>query len=450
MSSSSARLLLVEDDEGFKSLLKAILEEEGYTLVVREDGKSALMALQRSSFDLVLSDLRLPGLSGLELFRMAKEQDIAPPFILLTAFGTVEEAVAAIKEGVADFLTKPLKDPETLRTIIRKNLVNSSNRRVLATYKERDASELPPAELIFSGKAMQNIQNLLQEVAKTQATVLITGESGTGKELAARTIHKESQRAKAPFIAINCAAIPENLLESELFGHEKGAFTGATQTRQGKFEIAAGGTIFLDEIGELPFNLQGRFLRVLQERVFERVGGNRQIHTDVRVIAATNRNLAEEVKKQLFREDLYYRLNVFPIQMPALRERKECIPKLVEFILKQQVRQTGKIVNGIDDDVIAKLMQYHWPGNIRELRNLIERAVIICKDKITLSELPEFLPGQEVPDTQTTTMNLRNIERIKIIEALEHSGQNRRLAAEILGISRRTLQYRLKDYGIVD
>lgn len=450
MSSSSARLLLVEDDEGFKSLLKAILEEEGYTLVVREDGKSALMALQRSSFDLVLSDLRLPGLSGLELFRMAKEQDIAPPFILLTAFGTVEEAVAAIKEGVADFLTKPLKDPETLRTIIRKNLVNSSNRRVLATYKERDASELPPAELIFSGKAMQNIQNLLQEVAKTQATVLITGESGTGKELAARTVHKESQRAKAPFIAINCAAIPENLLESELFGHEKGAFTGATQTRQGKFEIAAGGTIFLDEIGELPFNLQGRFLRVLQERVFERVGGNRQIHTDVRVIAATNRNLAEEVKKQLFREDLYYRLNVFPIQMPALRERKECIPKLVEFILKQQVRQTGKIVNGIDDDAIAKLMQYHWPGNIRELRNLIERAVIICKDKITLSELPEFLPGQEVPDTQTTTMNLRNIERIKIIEALEHSGQNRRLAAEILGISRRTLQYRLKDYGIVD
>ena len=333
--SNTARILLVEDDTMFRSLLAAILEDEGYELVEREDGKAALMTLQRQSFDLVLSDLRLPGLNGLELFRTATSQGIAPPFVLLTAFGTVEEAVAAIKEGVADFLTKPLKDPETLRRLVRKILTNGMKERSLTVLRDRDAAGLPPDEILFAGRAMQQVRSLIADVAPTLATVLITGESGTGKELAARAIHQASQRAAAPFVALNCAAIPETLLESELFGHEKGSFTGATQARQGKFELASGGTIFLDEIGELPLPLQSKFLRVLQERVFERVGGNREIRADVRIVAATNRDLAEEVRERRFREDLYYRLNVFPLPLPPLRERRDGLQLLVHYLLKR-------------------------------------------------------------------------------------------------------------------
>lgn len=447
---TAARILLVEDDAGFRSLLAEILADDGYTLVEREDGKAALMTLQRQSFDLVLSDLRLPGLNGLELFRAAHEQGVAPPFILLTAFGTVEEAVAAIKEGVADFLTKPLKDPETLRVLVRKTLDDAMMSRDLMVMKERESTGLPPVEVLFAGQVMQEVQRMLREVATTHATVLVTGESGTGKELAARSIHQSSPRHKAPFVALNCAAIPENLLESELFGHEKGAFTGATQARQGKFELAAGGTLFLDEIGELPLSLQSRFLRVLQERVFERVGGSRQIHADVRVVAATNRDLAEEVRSRRFREDLYYRLNVFPIRLPALRERKDGLPMLVDFLLSQAVTQTGRAVRGIEPAAMAKLQQYHWPGNIRELRNVIERAVILCKGEVTVADLPDNVCTLGAVGDGGEAGSLRERERTMILQTLESCGNNRRLAAEQLGISRRTLQYRLKEYGLVD
>lgn len=446
----AARILLVEDDAGFRSLLAEILADDGYTLVEREDGKAALMTLQRQSFDLVISDLRLPGLNGLELFRAANEQGLAPPFILLTAFGTVEEAVAAIKEGVADFLTKPLKDPETLRVLVRKTLDDAMLSRDLVVLKEREATGLPPAEVLFGGQVMQEVQRMLHEVASTQATVLVTGESGTGKELAARAIHQDSPRRKAPFVALNCAAIPENLLESELFGHEKGAFTGATQARQGKFELAAGGTLFLDEIGELPLSLQSRFLRVLQERVFERVGGSRQIHADVRVVAATNRDLAEEVRLRRFREDLYYRLNVFPIRLPALRERKDGLPLLADFLLSQAVKNTGRPVRGIEPAAVTKLLQYHWPGNIRELRNVIERAVILCKGEVTVADLPDNVRMLASAGESSEVGSLRERERTMILQTLENCGNNRRLAAEQLGISRRTLQYRLKEYGLVE
>lgn len=446
----AARILLVEDDAGFRSLLAEILADDGYTLVEREDGKAALMTLQRQSFDLVISDLRLPGLNGLELFRAANEQGLAPPFILLTAFGTVEEAVAAIKEGVADFLTKPLKDPETLRVLVRKTLDDAMLSRDLVVLKEREATGLPPAEVLFGGQVMQEVQRMLHEVASTQATVLVTGESGTGKELAARAIHQDSPRRRAPFVALNCAAIPENLLESELFGHEKGAFTGATQARQGKFELAAGGTLFLDEIGELPLSLQSRFLRVLQERVFERVGGSRQIHADVRVVAATNRDLAEEVRLRRFREDLYYRLNVFPIRLPALRERKDGLPLLADFLLSQAVKNTGRPVRGIEPAAVTKLLQYHWPGNIRELRNVIERAVILCKGEVTVADLPDNVRMLASAGESSEVGSLRERERTMILQTLENCGNNRRLAAEQLGISRRTLQYRLKEYGLVE
>ncbi|SJZ83171.1 DNA-binding transcriptional response regulator, NtrC family, contains REC, AAA-type ATPase, and a Fis-type DNA-binding domains [Trichlorobacter thiogenes] len=449
--SKTARILLVEDDATFRSLLAAILDDDGYELVEREDGKAALKTLQGQSFDLVLSDLRLPGLNGLDLFRRAQAEGIAPPFILLTAFGTVEEAVAAIKEGVADFLTKPLKDPETLRTLVRRVLAGSQQERTLKVLKERETAGLPPDEVLFAGQAMQQVRRLIVDVASTQATVLISGESGTGKELAARMIHQASPRRDAPFVALNCAAIPETLLESELFGHEKGAFTGATQARQGKFELASGGTIFLDEIGELPLALQSKFLRVLQERLFERVGGSREIRVDLRVVAATNRDLAEEVRERRFREDLYYRLNVFPLQLPALRDRRDGIPVLVRYLLQRAALQTGRDLQDIEPQALEILSGYSWPGNIRELQNVIERAVILCKGALTAADLPDALRQPVVTNASTREGgSLRDRERASILEALASCNNNRRLAAEKLGISKRTLQYRLKEYGLVE
>lgn len=447
---SAARILVVEDDATFRSLLVTILEDEGHEVIERDDGKAALMALQRQSFDLVLSDLRLPGMSGLELFRAATSQGVAPPFVVLTAFGTVEEAVAAIKEGVIDFLTKPLKDPETLRVLVRRTLAAGSRERILTVLQEREVAGLPPDDVLFAGKAMQEVRSLISDVAPTVATVLICGESGTGKELAARAIHRASQRSKAPFVALNCAAIPETLLESELFGHEKGAFTGAVQARQGKFELAAGGTLFLDEIGELPLPLQAKILRVLQERVFERVGGSREVRADVRIIAATNRNLAAEVQQRRFREDLYYRLNVFPINLPPLRERGDGLSLLVSYLLQRAAAQTGRLVQLVEPDALTALGNYAWPGNIRELQNIIERAVILCKGTVTLQDLPDSLRRREpVLDTGQNGGNLWDMERAAILEALESCGNNRRMAAEKLGISKRTLQYRLKEYGMV-
>jgi len=449
--SKTARILLVEDDATFRSLLAAILDDDGYELVEREDGKAALKTLQGQSFDLVLSDLRLPGLNGLDLFRRAQSEGIAPPFILLTAFGTVEEAVAAIKEGVADFLTKPLKDPETLRTLVRRVLAGSQQERTLKVLKERETAGLPPDEVLFAGQAMQQVRRLIVEVASTQATVLITGESGTGKELAARMIHQLSGRCDAPFVALNCAAIPETLLESELFGHEKGAFTGATQARQGKFELASGGTIFLDEVGELPFALQSKFLRVLQERVFERVGGSREIRVELRVIAATNRDLAEEVRERRFREDLYYRLNVFPLQLPALRDRRDGLPVLIRYLLQRAAIQTGRDLQEIDTQALRVLRGHSWPGNIRELQNVIERAVILSKGIITVAYLPDDLRQSVVTsDSAREGGSLKDRERAGILEALASCNNNRRLAAEKLGISKRTLQYRLKEYGVLE
>lgn len=449
--SKTARILLVEDDATFRSLLAAILDDDGYDLVEREDGKAALKTLQGQSFDLVLSDLRLPGLNGLDLFRRAQAEGIAPPFILLTAFGTVEEAVAAIKEGVADFLTKPLKDPETLRTLVRRVLAGSQQERSLKVLKESEIAGLPPDEVLFAGQAMQQVRRLIVEVASTQATVLISGESGTGKELAARMIHQASPRRDAPFVALNCAAIPETLLESELFGHERGAFTGATQARQGKFELASGGTIFLDEIGELPLALQSKFLRVLQERLFERVGGSREIRVDLRVVAATNRDLAEEVRERRFREDLYYRLNVFPLQLPALRDRRDGIPVLVRYLLQRAALQTGRDLQDIEPQALEMLSGYSWPGNIRELQNVIERAVILCKGALTAADLPDALRQPVVTSASTREGgSLRDRERASILEALASCNNNRRLAAEKLGISKRTLQYRLKEYGLVE
>lgn len=445
----TARILLVEDDPTFRRLLRTILAGEGYEVREAADGRAGLALLRRESFDLVISDLKMPEIGGLELFRACREEPPAPPFILLTAFGTVEEAVAAIKEGAADFLTKPLKDPETLRVIVRRALASSRQERDYLALKETEAAGLPPEELIFAGEAMADLRRLVGEVAPMATTVLVTGESGTGKELIARTIHLLSPRKGASFVTVNCAAIPENLLESELFGHERGAFTGALQARRGKFELAQGGTIFLDEIGEMPLSLQAKLLRVLQERSFERVGGSREIRVDVRVIAATNRDLTVEVREKRFREDLYYRLAVFPLHLPPLRERRDALPQLTDWFIGRFARLTGRKIRGIEAAAMATIRRYAWPGNIRELQNVIERAVILARQSITVQDLPETLRSRPATDQDSEGL-LKEMEREVIVAALKSCGDNRRLTAEKLGISRRTLQYRLKQYGLID
>lgn len=446
----TGRILLVEDDDTFRSFVQTILEDEGYEVRIARDGREGWQLLAKENFDLVISDLKMPGKSGLELFRESRQDPGAAPFIFLTAFGTVDEAVSAMKEGAVDFLTKPLSSPEELLVVVSRAIDHQELARTLRSMKEAESSGLPPEELIFAGQAMLSVRKLVLDVAKTTATVLLSGESGTGKELIAKTIHLLSPRGKAGFIAINCAAIPENLLESELFGHEKGSFTGAVQARQGKFELAGGGTIFLDEIGEMPLALQTKLLRVLQERVFERVGGNKEIRADVRVIAATNRNLQDEVTQRRFREDLYYRLNVFPIQLPPLKDRAEAIPLLASYFLDRFSVQFGKKLKGFEKEALTVMKQYGWPGNVRELQNVVERAVILAQGTIRYDNLPEIVLHKPEPVVQDSRDALKTVEREMIVKALGRHRGNRRLAAEELGLSRRALQYKLKEYDLLD
>jgi DNA-binding NtrC family response regulator len=451
------RILLVEDDENFRTFLHTVLADEGYEVLTAGNGRTALQLIQQQQFDLVVSDLKMPDKSGFELFKEAMQEINPPLFIFLTAFGTVEEAVSAIKNGAFDFLTKPLKSPEALLDVVTRALNSQPRRKDCLTLTETEAAGLPPAELIFAGEAMESVHTLVHNVAVTIANVMIYGESGTGKELIARAIHLLSPRDKGSFIPINCAAIPENLLESELFGHEKGAFTGAIQTRKGKFELAEGGTIFLDEIGEMPLALQAKLLRVIQERVFERVGGSKEIKADVRVIAATNRDLSIEVAQKRFREDLFYRLDVFPIYLPPLRERRDCIPLLANYFLQRFSGKNNKNLQGIEQEALSSMDSYEWPGNIRELQNIMERAVILSQDMMIRcahllvrggkstelplqSSTPEKLEGREL---------LKSVERDMIVKALGQHDGNRRLAAEALNISRRTLQYKLKEFGLL-
>ncbi len=446
----TGRILLVEDDETFRSFVQTILEDEGHEVVIARDGREGARMLAKESFDLVVSDLKMPGKGGLELFRESRQDPSPPQFIFLTAFGTVDEAVAAMKEGAVDFLTKPLVAPEALLTLVRRVIESQGRNRELLSLKESAAAGLPPEELIFAGQAMKRVRQLVLDVAGTNANVLIYGESGTGKELVARTIHLLSPRSRGGFVPLNCAAIPEQLLESELFGHEKGAFTGAIQARQGKFELAKGGSIFLDEIGEMPSALQAKLLRVLQERVFERVGGSREIRADVRVIAATNRNLQDEVTERRFREDLYYRLNVFPLLLPPLRERVDAIPLLVDYFLDRFGRQIGKRLKEVEPEALSALKRYAWPGNVRELQNAMERAVILAQGTVRCANLPEGVLNSSVPEGRESRDALKGVERELIVKALERQGGNRRQAAEELGISRRTLQYKLKEYGLIE
>ncbi len=438
-------ILVVDDDEMMRSFLSTILREEGYVVEEAGSGKQALENLHRSEFDLVVTDLRMPDLSGVEVIREGRKVRPDARWIIVTAYGSIGSAVEAMQGGASDYLTKPFRDPDELRHVVRRVLREAEAETRISLLSEEIGSRFPPVEMIFLGEGMAEVHRLVREVAPTTATVLVTGQSGTGKELVARVIHALSPRKEKPFVAIHCSALAEALLESELFGHERGAFTGAAGTRKGRFELGDGGTIFLDEIGDISPVVQVKLLRVLQERCFERVGGARSIAVDVRIVAATHRNLKAEVAAGRFREDLYYRLNVFPVELPPLSERRETIVLLAEFFAGKFAAAFGKKVTGFSPDATRALRQYAWPGNVRELQNVIERAVILASGEIDLRHLKLDLAVETPVEGEGT---LRTNERETIRKVLADTAGNRTQAARILGISLRTLQYRIKEYGL--
>ena len=445
------RVLIVDDEEGIRSFLAEVLEGEGYMVTQAEDGDAAARLLAQRSFHLMITDLRMPGLDGMSLVRLARAEAPEMEVIVLTAHGTVTSAVEAMRLGAFDYLMKPLSGPDELRLIVARAL----ERRRLREERQRQRGPEDP-EPVAADPAMVAVLERVRKVAPTDATVLLLGESGTGKEVMARAIHRWGRRADGPFVAVNCAALASSLLESELFGHEKGAFTGATQSRRGRFELADGGTLFLDEIGELEASLQAKLLRVLEERRFERVGGTKTIEVDIRLVAATNRDLAAAIALGRFREDLYHRLSVFPVKLPPLRARPKDIPVLADALLAKIGARLGKPGLSLTESAKARLGQYHWPGNVRELENVLERAAILATSpEIDAADLPleEIVPAAGVkPDVGEGAISLdgtlKDIEREAIRRALAATGGHRKKAAARLGIGLRTLYDKLKEYGI--
>jgi two-component system response regulator FlrC len=443
------RILVVDDEDGIRDFLVEVLESAGHELSAAEDGEAALRELGRTSFDLMITDLKMPGIGGLALFERARALDPNLEVIVLTAHGSVDAAVKAMKLGAFDFLQKPLSGPEQLRLLAARAL---ERRSLLAMQERSSLTEVEQPALGYGDPAMTRVVEALKKVASTPATVLLLGESGTGKEMAARAVHQWSDRAAGPFLAINCAALSEHLLESELFGHEKGAFTGASGQRRGRLELAAGGSFFLDEIGELKPELQAKLLRVLQERSFERIGGSRTIPLDVRFIAATNKNLEEMVSKGAFREDLYHRIAVFPVELPPLRERRGDLLPLARTLLARVGAELGKRDLSLSADAEAAILSAEWRGNVRELLNALERAAIVCEGPAIQADdlIPigrRAAPAKDAPK-DPGHQTLDDLERDAIERALAAVQGNRRLAAERLGIGLRTLYEKLKRYGI--
>jgi DNA-binding NtrC family response regulator len=447
MSLKPKTVLVVDDDEGMRDTLTAILKRE-YRVLRVSSGEAALPMLNREDIDLMLLDVRLPGISGFEVLRIVKENYSLVEVIMISAITEVETAVQAMKHGAYHYITKDF-DYDQLRSLVRNASERQDLNRQVLTLTAQVADQTEREFIVGPNKALRDIVDLVNKVARLSATVLILGESGTGKELLARLIHREAGDPQAPFIAVNLAAIPRELVESALFGHERGAFTGAHRQQLGKFELASGGTLFLDEVGDLRQDLQAKLLRAIQEGEIERVGGSKPIRTEFRLIAATNIDLEKAVKEGRFREDLYYRINVIPIKLPPLRERTEDIPQLAEFFVRRYNNRFRKRVQGIDDPAIAMLRKYWWPGNIRELENLIERLVAVNdKDFIAQEDLPlEFHFAQLEPHatpTQSLFENAANtFERNFILRALERCGWNVTGTAEYLGIPLSTLKYKM-------
>lgn len=454
----SGRILLIEDKESLREMLKRALEENHFEVEEARDGIEAVHKIKSQKFLLILSDLRVPHVEGLEILRISKEVDPDNVVLFMTAYGSIEIAVEAIKNGAYDFLPKPV-DIHHLLLLVKRVQRSQQLRYENMILREEFAKQLGFPRIIGEDLGFQEVTLAIQKAAPTDATVLISGESGTGKELFARTIHHLSKRAEAPFVAVNCAAIPETLLENELFGHEKGAFTGATGRKLGKFEMANGGSIFLDEIAELSLPLQAKLLRVLQEKTFDRVGGTTSIRVDIRIIAATNKSLEQLVATRDFREDLFFRLSVFPIYIPPLRQRKKDIPLLAEHFLEDFSRELKRGKMEISRPAMRKLLQYSWPGNIRELQNCMERAVILCdgstiqeKDVLTNAS-PTAGSIADYLDLEGTLMEIRKraadqAEMLAVLKAWRESGEDLEKAARILGISTKTLSSKLKELKV--
>jgi len=435
-------LLIVDDDRANLESLERIFNRERIEVVLASDGREALEVLRRRRVSVCLTDLMMPGLSGVELLRATKTVSPETEVILMTAYGTVETAVEAMKEGAWDFVTKPFKRIQIVKAVRRALDQQSLVMENLALKAELQDSRRDRS-IIGNALAMRQTMDMVRQVAPSNATVLLLGESGTGKELFARAIHNASGRANRPFIALNCAALPETLLEAELFGHEKGAFTGATARRQGRFELADHGTFFLDELGEMSPQVQVKLLRVLQEGEFERVGGTQTLRVDTRIVAATNKDLKGEVEAGRFREDLFYRLNVISIPLPPLRERKDDIPLLAHYFLTLYAGKNHKALAGISREAVEALMAWNWPGNVRELENAIERAVVLCRgDNIAAEDLPPHIREGDPERRQLTVpigTPLEEIERMVIRETLAATRGDKKLTAQLLGIATRTI-----------
>ncbi len=444
------RVLVVEDEEIVRDVLLKVLTDEGYRVDAVETGEEGLKALDNQLYDLVLLDLNLPGMHGLNVLSAAPATQTDAQFIVMTAFGTVDTAVEAMRLGAYDYINKPFRTEELLLTLKRAR-EEADLRREVAQLRRRASEKGPGAKMVGRSAPMQRLFDLMERVAPTRATVLITGETGTGKELVARGVHDLSDRARRPFVAINCSALPETLLESELFGHMKGSFTGAIQSKRGLFEEAGGGTLFLDEISTVSPAIQVKLLRVLQERKVKRVGGREQIPVDFRLLAATNRDLAELVEKGEFREDLFYRLNVFPIEVPDLRSRREDIPVLANYFRLRFAEENGVEPPDIPPETLSRMMAYDWPGNVRELENFVERAVIMHAGAKSIPfDPPQALGRRPERDVlsraRSERWDLERLEREYILECLEATHWHQGEAAEILGINRRTLYRKLKKY----
>jgi len=444
-----ARILVVDDEEGIRSFLADTLDASNHEVEQAPDGEAAYRKLSSRAYHVLVTDLKMPGIDGMELVRRMRREQPELEVVVLTAHGSVAGAVEAMKLGAFDYLEKPIPSPAALRLVVERAL----ERRGLHALSERTAETAAPVRLGYGSRVMAEVEGALRKVAPTDATVLLTGESGTGKEVAARFLHSNSKRALGPFVAVNCATLSVELLESELFGHEKGAFTGALTKKRGKLELAEGGTFFLDEIGEMKPELQTKLLRVLQERRFERVGGSCLIDADVRWIAATNRDLSAEIRSGRFREDLYHRLAVFPVRMPALRERREDLPYLTDVLLSRAAKDLGRPRLALDEGARAALFAADFPGNVRELGNALERAAILSEGSIlTADDVARVIRGSPTksrpasPEAVAPTME--EAERAAIRKALELCGGNRKKAAEHLGIGLRTLYEKLKKYGI--
>jgi DNA-binding NtrC family response regulator len=443
-------ILVVDDEKNILKVVSVTLKDHGYGVETAQSAEEALAKFRRGAFDLVVTDLKLPGRSGGELLTEIKAVKHDFPVIVITAFGTIENAVEAMKKGAFNYLTKPV-NPDELVSVAREALEKYELKRENAALKSELRQKYTFSSIIGKSAGMQEVFDMVRMVAKTHSSVLIVGESGTGKELVARAIHFDSDRADGPFVTVDCAAIPREIMESELFGHEKGAFTGAHERKTGLLEHADGGTVFLDEIGDLDVNLQKKLLRFLQEREVLRVGGNSRIKLNVRIIAATNKDLERDVEAKNFREDLYYRLNVVTIKIPPLRERKDDLPLLAQHFLEKVSSVEGKLVKGFEETVLDAFLAYNWPGNVRELENVVERAYILCPNiTITRNYLPSKLQG---PDGQGREgfdeMNLLETEKRLIIKALGTTSWNQSKASEILGITRKQLRTKMKNLGLL-